>query len=602
MKQKTKTWICLRSLPLIFWALAFPLSAAYAAIEISGLDDNEDLKNYVQNAVLNKYEQIEKDGKELRGAAIRDDLEKALKAKGYYDPVITFKETREQEEDPQKSEADAQAEEAPDGAPASFAFHVRAGTQYTIEAIRISGIEGMKAGSLKEEDILDAENVLGEQRTLVNKVAEEECFYNLGIRHEVMRDRQQKKANLHYIVEGENDARFGQTEFVGADSIKRKHLSRFLQYEQDTCWSDKKLEATKTALLETGLLSSIDIEKPETLPENKAVPLVFNLKERAPRTIRLGAKYNTSEGPGVSGQWRHRNYFGSGEEVTFKAQLATLLQSAELGMSKPFFLSKKQSLSASVLLERQDTDAYEERRFNIRSSINRAFTPHWTGSIGASIETSTITDQNGKEETFGLISIPTVLSFDNRDDVLDPHKGHNLIIGVEPFVDAFGESDPFFKSRITGTMYFDLSDSSYDPVLALRGSFGSILGSGTGGIPASKRFHAGGGGSIRGFGYQEAGPKSANGDPAGGRSVIEANAEFRIKLTETIGGVAFVDAGGAYDSMYPDFDEGVYVGAGIGARYYTNFGPIRFDVGVPVNKKEATDRNVQIYISIGQAF
>ena len=146
-----------------------------------------------------------------------------------------------------------------------------------------------------------------------------------------------------------------------------------------------------------------------------------------------------------------------------------------------------------------------------------------------------------------------------------------------------------------------MSDSAYDPVLALRASFGSIWGASTENIPATKRFFAGGGGSIRGYGFQEAGPYE-NGDPAGGRSLIETNTEFRVKFTETIGAVAFVDAGGVYDDVYPSFNEDLYIGGGLGARYYSSFGPIRFDVALPFTNKENLDQNYQIYISIGQAF
>ncbi|HJS10776.1 BamA/TamA family outer membrane protein, partial [Sphingopyxis sp.] len=42
-------------------------------------------------------------------------------------------------------------------------------------------------------------------------------------------------------------------------------------------------------------------------------------------------------------------------------------------------------------------------------------------------------------------------------------------------------------------------------------------------------------------------------------------------------------------------------GAGIGARYYTNFGPMRFDIATPIGRKPGEAR-VSVYVSIGQAF
>ena len=200
------------------------------------------------------------------------------------------------------------------------------------------------------------------------------------------------------------------------------------------------------------------------------------------------------------------------------------------------------------------------------------------------------------------MSFPARFNFDNRDNPLDSHEGYRLGFRVEPFADAFGKLNPFFKSRITYTTYFDMGDSSFDPVLALRVSTGSILGPEADDILASKRFYAGGGGSIRGFGFQEAGLVNADDKPSGGRSIVEGTAELRFKFTDTIGGVAFVDVGRVYDEIMSDFKGGLFVGAGTGIRYYTSFGPIRFDAATPVNKRDFTDQDFQVYISIGQAF
>ena len=106
---------------------------------------------------------------------------------------------------------------------------------------------------------------------------------------------------------------------------------------------------------------------------------------------------------------------------------------------------------------------------------------------------------------------------------------------------------------------------------------------------------------MRGFGFQKAGPRDVYGDPTGGRSLFEAGLELRIKVTETIGVVPFVDAGTVYDSAFPDFKQPLRVGAGIGARYYTDFGPLRVDVGFPLNP-ESGDARWQLYLSLGQAF
>src|SRR3546814_7360599 len=117
-------------------------------------------------------------------------------------------------------------------------------------------------------------------------------------------------------------------------------------------------------------------------------------------------------------------------------------------------------------------------------------------------------------------------------------------------------------------------------------------------IAPSRRFYAGGGGSVRGYGYQDIGPRDANDDPIGGRGLAELSVEARIRFGN-FGVVPFIDAGNISTDFLPDLND-FQVGAGIGVRYYTSFGPIRVDVGTPINPQPG-DPRIAVYVSLGQA-
>jgi translocation and assembly module TamA len=89
--------------------------------------------------------------------------------------------------------------------------------------------------------------------------------------------------------------------------------------------------------------------------------------------------------------------------------------------------------------------------------------------------------------------------------------------------------------------------------------------------------------------------------PRGGRSLLQAGTELRWKVTDTIGVVPFFEGAGVYESTYPDFNEDMQWAAGLGFRYFTVAGPIRLDLGFPVNPRPSDDI-FQVYISLGQAF
>src|SRR3546814_3726515 len=126
-------------------------------------------------------------------------------------------------------------------------------------------------------------------------------------------------------------------------------------------------------------------------------------------------------------------------------------------------------------------------------------------------------------------------------------------------------------------------------VIAGRTLLGSSIGSGRADIAPSRRLDAGGGGSARGFGYQELGPRDMDNDPLGGRSVNEFALEARYRFGN-FGIVPFVDAGEVYRSSYPQFSD-IRFGVGIGGRYYTIFGPVRVDVAVPINRRPGESRS-----------
>jgi translocation and assembly module TamA len=149
---------------------------------------------------------------------------------------------------------------------------------------------------------------------------------------------------------------------------------------------------------------------------------------------------------------------------------------------------------------------------------------------------------------------------------------------------------------VEGTYYYPVGDSL---VIAGRARAGTIAGIDRDDLAPSRRYYGGGGGSVRGYGYQRLGPFDPNGDPQGGRSLNEFALEARYRFGD-YGIVPFIDVGNSYESILPRASD-LRFGAGIGGRFYTNFGPLRVDVATPLNPREG-DSKVALYISIGQAF
>ncbi|MGH1403704.1 MAG: autotransporter assembly complex protein TamA [Alphaproteobacteria bacterium] len=511
--------------------------------------------------------------------ALRSDLLKTLYSKGYYDAQVLYEDRAE------------------------GVYKVILGEPVYIGRVTASP-KKYKAyltdASIQKGDILDASRVFKSQDALYRALQEDSCALHLAVDHKVFLDTQSRKASLEFLVDKGEDVALGSVVFVGTETVDPVYLQNFIPWEIGACFRRKNVETLRQNVLKTGLFERVDISLPQAgdVQKGDEIPVTVILEDRPQRSIRAGISYYTDEGPGAVFGWEHRNFWGEAEKVNIDLTLSALEQSLDFAMDKPFFWRHDQSLVLGATIGREDNDAYSQLEISANAALQRQFSKRLSGHGGLAFILNRIEEDNDdEEENYALLSPFASLNYDSRNHPLDPHHGWLLRTTVRPYFDVIGQADPFLKLRASAQSYLEIHKSV---VFAGRFVLGSISGGSTDNIPASERFYAGGGGSVRGFGYQEIGPFE-DGDPLGGRSLAEGSFEARLKLSDTIGIVGFVDAGHVSDQTFPDFGV-LSVGAGVGVRYYTDFGPLRFDVGLPVSGKENSDSNFQIYISIGQAF
>jgi len=257
---------------------------------------------------------------------------------------------------------------------------------------------------------------------------------------------------------------------------------------------------------------------------------------------------------------------------------------------------------------RENPVAYDSRAARLSVGLERRFLPALTVGGAVSVEKANV-DQKAniapvmsteRSQHYALIGLPLFAKLDLSDDLLNPTSGYRLLGNLVPYQSFSGPDLTFVNERVAGSVYRRLG-SSDRYVVAAFAAVSSIQGASLPELPADKRIYAGGGGSVRAYGYQMAGPLDANNNPIGGRSSLELSLEARVKITQTIGIVPFFDAGSYYTSPVPQLDKQIFYGPGLGLRYYTPFGPVRLDIATPLRRRSA-DAPVQVYISLGQAF
>ncbi|MBN2467477.1 MAG: outer membrane protein assembly factor, partial [Deltaproteobacteria bacterium] len=393
---------------------------------------------------------------------------------------------------------------------------------------------------------------------------------------------------------------FGDVKITGPEAVSHQFLFAKLPWQKGDPFDPRLLEKAQKRIYATGLFVNIQIHHADALDESGLLPVTIILKERAHRTIKGGVTYETDAGPGAKLTWEHRNLFHKGESFNAEIAASDLSLAAESRFRKPDFFLTNQSLIMSLRLAEDRPDAFTSRNISASLSVERTISTRLKLEGGISLKASR-THQLRDDDWFGLISFPLQCDWDTSDDILDPFTGGRLSFGIAPFYDAFGNDTNFLKAHIRYNHYLPVTRKPA-LVLALRGVFGTIAGASRDEIPADERLYSGGGGSVRGYEYKTLSPLR-NDEPVGGRSLFECSLEFRLKALHSLGMIAFLDGGTAFESVLPDFSaESLRWGTGFGLRYYTAAGPLRFDIGFPLNRRDHIDDHYQLYVSLGQAF
>lgn len=522
-------------------------------------------------------------------------LTKALHSKGYFAAKVTS-----------SINFDRPAPEV-----AQITFHLVPSHLYRLDKVVIHvAPEGKDALAIptptslqlvKGEDAVARKIFTAEKLLLEEATKQGFAFAKLGKRFTQV-DHDKHTMDVDLVIDTGNKIVLGAATLSGVDRVDMNYLMARIPWKPGILYHPALFKEARSMLLSTGLFNIARIKIEPDSNEAGHHPVSINLVQRKHRSIRSGLGYGTGTGFKLSASWEHRNIFSAGEKIEVKGHAATQTLNFESSFSKPDFLRMQQKLLVSAKLDQEENKAFDKNSFGLEAGLTRTPKPNLTFSYGLGYRVVKLEDKSIRhEESFGLFSTPVLLVLDKRDNLLDPSKGWYLNLAATGMVDTLGTGIWFGKVSGQYRHYHKILDKPR-LILAGRLGLGAILGPSQNDIPADERFFVGGGGSLRGYGFQMATEVGPDQEPIGGRSMLDFSLEARVQVTESIGMVTFVDGGRAFAKTVPQFGKEVYLGPGVGIRYKTPIGPLRFDVAVPWNPREEIDSSYQLYVSIGQAF
>lgn len=546
-------------------------------------------------------------------ASARQDYRRivsALYANGYYGGTVTI--------NVDGKEATTLAPDATLGDPALVVIRVDTGPQFDFGEIEIANAapasldladdKRPEATKLVTGEIARSGAIRAAARLAVNNWRQQGHPKAEIADQDIIANHKSIRVDVTLTLNPGPHATIGTITVEGAADVDAAFIARHAGLVEGEQYDPDDIARAKRRLADLEVFSVIKIVEADEVNADGSLPINILLQERKPRRVGAGAQYSTADGFGVSTFWLHRNLFGNAERLRLDAKLAGIsypIQSEEFDyyfggtFTKPAVFTPDTDFVSSLIAQRTVLEQYTETSIEGKLGFTHQVYSDLSVSFGVEAKRANFYDDTYGERNFAMLGAYAALVYDSRDDPSNATRGAYATFLAAPFYEAEYQNSALLLTT-EGRAYYGLGPNN-EVVLAGRIKAGALLGLSVAQAPPDKLFFAGGGGSVRGYSYRSIGVDGPNGTVTGGKYLLEASLEARVKVTEDFGLVGFIDAGYVTDDTLVSLADGVRLGAGIGLRYETGLGPLRLDIAIPLNKR-ASDPDYAIYAGIGQSF
>lgn len=533
----------------------------------------------------------------------REKLRKFYLSKGYADFAVT----------------NAVAELLPNREKFMLTFTVEEGDRYRFGKMdvvsELKGVDGAQVRDFvrtKTGEVYNADLVEKTVQDITTELGRFGYAF-VDVRPDVNKDREKRIIDVTYRI-GESPRVFVERiDIVGNVRTLDKVVRREFRLAEGDAFNSAKLRRTRTRLRGLNFFEKVEISESRGSSPDKVV-LTAEVTEKSTGELSFGVGYSTTESVLGDISIRERNLLGRGQDLKLGFSLSTRRQQIDTSFTEPYFLDRE--LAAGVDALRRRTDYTE------RSSLDQtttSLTPRLAYPITENlsqlvyyrirqdeidnIEASASRFIRAQEGSYVTSAIGHALTYDRRDDKIDPTSGYFVRLSQE--FAGIGGTEHYVKNVVNAAKYFALTDET---VLSFATELGMINGL-SDDVRLPNRFFVGGD-SFRGFETGGIGPRDiTTKDALGGTKYYtgEADMMFPIGLPNEFGikGRLFAIAGSLWDT--PDSgvevvdDTSIRVAIGTGVQWKSPLGLIRVDFGFPV-VKEKYDETEVIRINFGSRF
>ncbi len=375
---------------------------------------------------------------------------------------------------------------------------------------------------------------------------------------------------------------------IEQDILRPDFVDKFVQVKSNEPFETQRLIDLQLDLSDSDYFRQVELNAEKDKARDNHVPVTVRARAGKSQKYEASVGYGTDTGPrlGLSTLFRRVNRRGHQwrNDLRLSAVKSTLASQYKI----PVGDVASEFLDFTANADQRYINDVEATNYGIGSSLNQN---RWGGrrrlSLAFEHESWAFGDLNRRSATH---LIPAI-NYNRKvaDDPLFTRRGYSVNLTLLGSAENVLADTTFIQAHVSGRAVLPLGAKGR---FLLRAEYGATETDDFIDLPPSKRFFAGGAGSVRGYGYEEISPRDAQRNLIGGQYIATASVEADYLFWGNFGLAVFYDVGNVADD--PNMD--LLAGAGIGFRYRSPVGMIRLDLAHPFDDP---DSSFAFHISIG---
>ena len=516
--------------------------------------------------------------------------------------------------------SDAHIESNSDKAEVTVSFDVSEGKEFKVGTITASGdlIENSVAKTIdgiesESGETFSAAKIRKDSFTISDKFGDKAfAFANVTANTDIQSER--GIVNLNFQTSKGKPVKINRINIKGNEKTYDNVIRRELKVQEQEPYNSSKVKRSQVMLERLGYFDEVSVSNEPIVGHDDLVDLNVTVKE-APSTgsFSIGAGYSTSDGAIANARLTENNILGTGRRIDLNADIGTQRTNLNLALSDRRIWDT--DLSGSIEGFRSTRDFNDFQRVLTGGAVSVGYPlESWFGETfedfnsslrleGGNADIRSVKDTaatliKNSEGTMSYMSLTPSISRNTINNPLNPRKGSNQVISFE-YGGLAGDAE-YTLLEAKNTVYYPIGQTAIGEFVfsnRTRLAYGESQNNDP--FPLFKRYFPGGINSVRGYDSRSLGPKE-NGSEYGGSKQFINNTELIFPLIESAGirGVLFYDIGQSYDDNQSLDLSLVRQSWGTGIRWMSPLGPLRFELGFPINR-EPGENSMQPMFSFG---